>query len=323
LTHLTIETYDTSYSIPLFDGLQLERFTKKLRLVKFDFCFTSYNQLHDEKKVKSLLELFRSSFWLEKKHWFVGASYDHHRIRIYSMPRFGRDFIQYDHEIDYTELSTVPPNVVKRMIYDSKVKGFNYWEPRFDQPILSPTYRFTNIETLNFNFSGQISLDRLISVVDLGQVKNISIVSFNPTFVNKLHAVLEHTTHLHRLHVQFHPSFIPPLHVRSYILYQQHAEKCVNSENIDAFCRSYSHVERLEIDIESLELLVELIDRLEHLEYLKINCIEYFDDNDYHVRPFDKSVSREWFQQNTRCLNENNFTCRIEKHFIEFAIGDR
>src|SRR4051812_47088398 len=70
LTHLTIKATGT---LDLFDGLRWEIFVRRRGLVKFNFKFNlSLNYICNQDQ-SSLLEPFRSSFWLEEKHWYVAC----------------------------------------------------------------------------------------------------------------------------------------------------------------------------------------------------------------------------------------------------------
>jgi hypothetical protein len=63
------------------------------------------------------------------------------------------------------------------------------------------------------------------------------------------------------------------------------------------------HIECLEVTVESENMIVELVDRLEHLER-----VVFERSNDI----FFRNICPEWLQRNIRRLNANNFTMRIE-----------
>ncbi|CAF4350722.1 unnamed protein product, partial [Rotaria sordida] len=95
LTHLTLQA---SGKYDLTDGNQWKDFILKTNIIKFNLKFEilSHNLKFNE-ALSILLESFRSSFWIEQKHCYVGICYDedNQRIFLYTIPRFRFKDITY------------------------------------------------------------------------------------------------------------------------------------------------------------------------------------------------------------------------------------
>ncbi|CAF3964446.1 unnamed protein product [Rotaria sp. Silwood1] len=93
LFQLTKFTCQASGSWDLIDGKQWEQLLLKTQIIRFNFKFT-FNQIWE---ISSILESFRSSFWLEQRHWYVGCYQDETEkgTIIYSIPRFQLRMLKY------------------------------------------------------------------------------------------------------------------------------------------------------------------------------------------------------------------------------------
>ncbi|CAF0952592.1 unnamed protein product [Rotaria sordida] len=110
LTYLKLINFPFAHN-SLIDGYQWEIFIKRklLLLKKFEFLFhqqllRTYNSSSD---IESLLLPFRTSFWLEEKHWFVICDYikSCHQTKFYSIPYCPISF-DYHLDPDHISLST-------------------------------------------------------------------------------------------------------------------------------------------------------------------------------------------------------------------------
>jgi hypothetical protein len=82
LKHLEI---DLKYGLDFHQGESWPSIVS--HLVRFDFRFWYQSLQGDTPSHLQILNSFRSSFWLEQKHWFVACQYDGH-LNIFTIPRF-------------------------------------------------------------------------------------------------------------------------------------------------------------------------------------------------------------------------------------------
>ena len=81
-----------------------------------------------------IIQSFRSSFWLEEKHWFV----EYHKYRLFSIPRFLPNPVDIFHWLD---LYTTAPDrsFIFRHIIAVRTRSH----------VLGSGYYFPNVETLD------------------------------------------------------------------------------------------------------------------------------------------------------------------------------
>ncbi|CAF3963048.1 unnamed protein product [Rotaria sp. Silwood1] len=72
LSQLTNFTCQANGSWDLIDGKQWEKFILKTQILRFN-CKFECNLIEE---ISSILESFRSSFWLKERHWYVGCYQD-------------------------------------------------------------------------------------------------------------------------------------------------------------------------------------------------------------------------------------------------------
>ncbi|CAF4290946.1 unnamed protein product, partial [Rotaria sp. Silwood2] len=127
-------------TLDLIDGKQWEEFLRKTQIVKFNFKFVLSNNVICNQNQSTLLDSFRSSFWLEEKHWYVACNKhycnQHSEIYVYSIPQFLPKCINYtkDH---YPPLSTVPSDVEQHIFYSRHIEHLYL---KFNKPIFPPNY---------------------------------------------------------------------------------------------------------------------------------------------------------------------------------------
>ncbi|CAM4835886.1 unnamed protein product [Rotaria magnacalcarata] len=299
LTHLTIEATGT---LDLLDGVRWEEFLRRRGLIKFYFKFSLSLNLVWNQDQYSLLEPFRSSFWLKEKHWYVACyknEWGNKCPLIFSVPYIVPHSIAYLNEI-YPPLSTASSNVEKQLFYDTNINHLECYFSRLDS---RQTYIFTKVKSLRLiNRCSPFNLNMLTSTVDLGRVRILDISSVDHISTSELRDLLEHTPCLYHLTMrQQNQSLILPSHIRSLHLKRSLSQDSINFTNIDELRCELLHVVQLEIKVQTQELMIEIIERFDQLESIIFQWSGYLSE---------KYTSSEWFQQNTRRLHENNFTCR-------------
>ncbi|CAF3285691.1 unnamed protein product, partial [Rotaria sp. Silwood2] len=301
LTHLTIEATGT---LDLLDGVRWEKFLRRRELIKFNFKFSLSLNLVCNQDQFSLLEPFRSSFWLEEKHWYVACYKNEWGNKcpiIFSVPYAIHHSIAYLTEI-YPPLSTASSDMEKQLFYDTNINHLECYFPRQDR---RQTYTFTKVNSLRLiGGSSSFNLNILTSTVDLGRVRILDVSSVDHISTSQLRDLLEHTPRLYHLTMrQQNQSFILLSHIRSLHLKRSLSHDTFNFANIDQLRCELLHIVQLEIKVQTQELMIEIIERFDQLESIIFQWSGYL---------LEKYTSSEWFQQNTRRLHENNFTCRRE-----------
>jgi len=60
--------------LDFFDGKQWEKYLRRTQITKFNFQFILYKDVFVKENLLALFDSFRSSFWIEEKHWYVALS---------------------------------------------------------------------------------------------------------------------------------------------------------------------------------------------------------------------------------------------------------
>ncbi|CAF4611956.1 unnamed protein product, partial [Rotaria sp. Silwood2] len=252
----------------------------------------------------SLLESFRSSFWLEEKHWYVACYKNEWGNKcpiIFSVPYLINHSIAYLSEI-YPPLSTASSDMEKYLFYDTNINHLECYFPRMDR---RQNYTFTKVNSLRLiGDSSLFNLNMLTSIVDLSRVRILDVSSVGNISISQLRDLVEHTPRLYYLTMrQQNQSFILPSHIRSLHLKRNLSYDTINFTNIDQLRCQLLHIVQLEIKVQTQEMMIEIIERFDQLESIIFQWSGNLSEN---------YTSSEWFQQNTRRLRQNNFTCRRE-----------
>jgi hypothetical protein len=133
-------------------------------------CFIVFNfKINIELvEVEQYFDSFRTPFWLQEKRWYV--AYD--KKCLFSVPRFAPTHVTVPY--DPPTHSTAPDNMI---FYDAISKL------TFQALPIRNRHRFIHIETLEFEFP--ISLETLLTIVDLRQVQHLALTWLNniPSFI--------------------------------------------------------------------------------------------------------------------------------------------
>ncbi|CAF1512324.1 unnamed protein product, partial [Didymodactylos carnosus] len=248
LQHLTHLTIDATGTLDLLDGARWERFLSKRRIVKFNFKLSLSLNLVCNQNEYSLLESFRSPFWLEEKRWFVACHKNeggHLCPSIYSVPYFVPYSLQCSTKT-YPPLSTVPADLEKKFFYDSKIDYFWYYlsERRELQK-----YPFSKVNSLHLSqHDPEFNYDILTSIVDLSHIRILDLSSVHQISSINLSHLLVHTRRLEHLVIrQSNQLLILPSHIRSLHFKRNLSHDDINLENIDKLRHELSHIRHLEI----------------------------------------------------------------------------
>ncbi|CAF1246163.1 unnamed protein product [Rotaria sordida] len=262
-------------------------------------------------------EPFRSLFWLEQRHWYVGCYQDETEkgTIIYSIPRFQTRTLKYP-SAKFPHMTTAPSIIEQNFFYSSRINYFSFDMNKLITPV---DYRFHQVKSLTLSGSSLLSLNILSSIVDLQQVQYLDVSNINRLLPNELENLIAHTPRVVHLSMKFDPLFIIPSQIRYLLL-----DGLGRSISLDRLSYTISSVERLEISVASKQMIIDVIDRFNGLE----NLDTYFDDGDLDddCMTIYKGVSIDWLIKHTHRLKSYDFTCRYSREFypsIYLSFGDR
>ncbi|CAF1299496.1 unnamed protein product [Adineta steineri] len=156
LKYLTLEIHGQ------YDIVNAQRWEKLAsNFITFNFKFFLLNSSY------SNLNSFRTSFWLEEKHWFIASDSN----SIFSVPYFAPLEMTLP---GYLFLDcNIPDN---HILYDKITKLIIN-----DIPDNKSDYRFLHIKALDFKYL--ISLESLLSIINLNQIEHLSIPSIQDILI--------------------------------------------------------------------------------------------------------------------------------------------
>jgi len=155
--------------------------------------------------------------------------------------------------------------------------------------------RFSQVRELDLSGLIWTIIDSILSIVDLNQIRKLDITKMGDIPINKLNELLIHTSHLyHLILTNFNPLLILPSHIRCLTFLKK-----IEFIDIDACCTALLCIERVELPVESEEIMIELINRVEYLHHIVIFS---------HIWSSLSDITIKWFQQNSYRLKTKNFT---------------
>jgi len=240
--------------LDFFDGKQWEKYLRRTQITKFNFQFILYKDVFVKENLLALFDSFRSTFWIEEKHWYVALSETrtnrYIEKSIYSIPRFRPQCIQYNGK-DYPPQSTAPLNIQQEIFYSKPIKHLSL---NFNKPIISPIYRFTHVHCL----------------ILIG-------------------------------------STLPP--IDSYTI-----KTWKYNDDIDQFCLRFSHIKSLKMHIDSIEMMIKLINRLKYLEHMV-----FWHNFEKHLPYLSMRLLRRMIYR----LRREKFTYELDDYYLILSIGNK
>jgi hypothetical protein len=305
LTYLTIQATGT---LNLMDGQSWEEYLLRTKIKRFNFKFTLSSDFVCHEDRDSLLQSFRSSFWLEKNHWHVvcdKGSLKSSRPTIYSLPYFQSSMIIYPSS-HFLSNSTNETEIISKHPINLILT--------YHRTITIPITPFIYVYSLTLLSSTLLSIDTLQSIVNLKQIREFDLSLIKHYSIEEFQMLIDSMSNLNHIKMQFNPLFLPPLHIDSYTFAKKDEERFViGTNNIHRFSYLFFHIKNLEITVQSKDVIIRLLNQLHYLETIKIFCYEeYLLDIKYN-----------WFLTNIPRLNTIYFTHRITASCMFLSIGDR
>ncbi|UJR12198.1 hypothetical protein I4U23_016375 [Adineta vaga] len=140
----------------IIDGYRWQTITQSL--MSFNFLLLVQDNLTEQS-----LDSFRTSFWIEEKHWFI-AFYDKHLFTV-SVSDFALPYMKLTSETSL--YSTIPNNT---LLYRSK---YSIFQRRI--VLNKNTFRFTSIKHLGLHWND--SFEILSSIIDINQLQTLTFLS--------------------------------------------------------------------------------------------------------------------------------------------------
>ncbi|CAF1948695.1 unnamed protein product [Rotaria magnacalcarata] len=179
-----------------------------------------------------------------------------------------------------------------------------------DESKIQRNYRFTRVNLLHLIGSKLPSIHDLVSIVDLNQTNELDISCVKNISIGGIHLLIEHMPHLnHLIFKHFIPLFQPPARICTFSI-----ETWQLKDDLKLFCRMFSNAKSLKIDITSLEMMIELVNRLKYLEEIGFW---------YPFEKYTHFISMKWLRRNMRRLQQINFTCRTDEYYLLLSIGSQ
>ncbi|CAF3649346.1 unnamed protein product [Adineta steineri] len=305
LISLTIQATGT---LDLMNGQLWEEYLIEKQIKIFNFKFTLAHHINCQEDKQSLLQTFRSLFWLKKKNWYVACekgNFKSSRPILYSIPYFQPSFIFYPSN------NFLSDTIIEKEIHSNHI--FNLILT-FYKTITIPTTPFTNVYSLTLFTTTLPSIEILLAIVNLEQIQELDVSLIKNLSIVNFQILIASMKKLKSIKMQYNPFFCPPLHIDSYIFIRNDREIFVIDENnLDRFCYLFYFIKYLEITVKSKEIILQLLKRLHYLEIVKIYCYQ-----DYLI-----NIKYNWFQENIPRLNTNYFTYRTTSSCLLLSIGDR
>jgi hypothetical protein len=281
----------------LADGNQWEMLTSSL--IKFHFRFFIQNFSNFQS-----LDSFRTSFWLEEKHWYVASQ----NGCLFSIPHFPSNEIEIS--IESSIYSTAPGHII---ICN------HITEVIVNSVPIDISICFTNVKTLRLKSS--ISIDTLSSIINLNQIEHLTILSINDlleflpfecrmTRLYELRISTLVTIDMIRRFRNYHFEHIRKLYISIKVEYYRFM-----IENLFILFPNIEHLIIGVSKIESIKSIVYVIDRFSNLNHLSFYSFSLSPNVNTIICNNPKSII--YF---SRRLTENNFTCRINRFMTSIPI---
>jgi hypothetical protein len=319
LTHLTLQA---SGKNDLIDGNQWKNFLLKTNISKFNFKF----RVSNHHSGSTLLESFRSPFWIKQKHCYVGYNnieeiqqtclftllrFRSEQICLFTLPRFRSKHIVYP-SLYFPYITTAPLDIQQNFLYER----IDSLEIDSDKFIIPPIHRFTQVKLLICSGSVLMSVDILRTILDFNQVEVLDVSCIELVSRHELNKLIKHLPRLNSLMMKYNPLFVIPSQIHTLNL-----EDRSKSISIDNLCHTIKNVKSLAIPIDSEDMMLDIIDQLDHINDFRFMCHHFSQSN--YLEFFIEKLCMYWMENNSYRLTMNHFTFRQGEEYqhIQMSIG--
>lgn len=308
ITHLTIQATGED---DLIDGNQWKNFIRKTNIIKFNFRFRIINSNRNE---STLLDSFRSLFWLKKMHCYIEC----HKYKTLTEETFLNTIPRFRLPITYPSphfppITTVPADMEKYLLYQSKIENLSIDMDHFST---YPIHRFTQVISLTLSGSLSISFDVLQTIMDFHQIETLDVADAKSLSRRELNKLIKHCPRLNILIMEYNPLFVVPAQIHTLRL-----EGDCRLISIDNLWRTIKNVKNLEIPITSKDMMLDIIEQLDHLDNILFICDD-FAQGDY-FEFFIEKFHFHWMEKQSYRLRTHDVTFRQGEEYqeIQMAFG--
>ncbi|CAF5017053.1 unnamed protein product, partial [Rotaria sp. Silwood1] len=296
----------------ILNGMQWKSFlsTSFIFLKIFNFKFSI--QQASEQNIRSLLNTFKSQWWLEEKRWFV--EYDTYQNVLITVPYFASKIFNNYHSYSLHLIQN--PKIFYSNINELNIDLIKYND--FEQMLM-----FHSVFQPNFNHVTRLSLNGYLTThvydiiqnnIDLSMIKHFkfsSTINTTETLIELINNMINlssiHIQYLHSLNL-FSQLSSPNLSIRHLVLFDY--EPTTRKQLFYHICRIFPRLTHLTTDYHSRRKLCYLLNELIHLEQLTLRL-----SKDQYAPNYG------WIKQHSR-LQMNTFEMKVfniayrEKKFI-------
>ncbi|CAF3359582.1 unnamed protein product [Rotaria sp. Silwood1] len=281
LNHMKLILW-TDLCDPILNGNQWENFiVKKLPLLnKFEFFFNILNYINRNSliNIHLFINSFQTSFWLEKKHWYVACDYMKTLfiIRLYSLPICNSLLTYYTNskKISCSTLNTTS-NHIKFTDHVRELK-FNLNQTiEINDEIQNNQLKdpiFRKITHLSLNLDGKlpyVSLQSLQTIIDLSSLVCLSMqiliynVAQRSSVTDYISSILKKTSNIHSLK----------------LIYNHTGESLINIETLSSIIpRSIKHLQISITNLDEMKNILEKLKQLSSVIFYSVNMLYYYED---------------------------------------------
>lgn len=291
------------------NGQLWEEYFLNKNLKKFNFKFTLASEFTCQQDKNSLIQSFRSSFWIDRHQWYVACEKGQlqtSRPVIYSIPYYQPPTIFYP----INQFYSISTNENEILIS----KNTTHLILTFHETIILPKSPFIHISSLTLLTTTLPSIEILQSIVNLNKIRELDVSLVRNFSVDDFQILINSMSNLKTIKMEYNPFYNPPLHINSYIFVRKDKElSVIDFDNIQRFSYLFFHIKYLEITIQSKDIIIQLLTKLHYLERIKIFCYQ----------SYLRNIRRNWLLENIPRLNKIYFTYRITSTCLFLSIGDR
>ncbi|CAF2646179.1 unnamed protein product [Rotaria sp. Silwood2] len=255
----------------------------KLNVFRLKMRIQYYGRMNNEQEIDTLLDSFRSQFWLEKHQWFVRCHrklmIDYSDVLLYTFPQTFAELNMDIMNISYKSTCPYDQNFgscqqVRSLIYKSFLT----------MDLTLPHIYFSNIRHLSVHLP--VDNQFWTVVKNLDQLTSLSVSSIDDNADHHLQILLDKAHYLYSLEITSWPSSLIPLvsntsrSVRRLdlrqltICYQQHSNSSSRTQIYRKFgcSRLGTQCEVLRIATESEKDILTLVNKMINIRILYTTC---------------------------------------------------
>jgi hypothetical protein len=290
-----LELHTSGYP-DLADGQQWQILTS--RLITFNFKF-DVSLSSDSQNLDS----FRSSFWLNEKHWFVAYESD----TLFSVPYFAETFSV--NRFQPPRFSTLPDDI----IFNEHITALT-----LSSGIVDVHHRFNHVHTLNvFRFTPSLIIKQ---IVDLNLIQTLCVCRFERS--SEFISIIDEMPNLYQISIlSAVEQFIEQVQcktfekIRTLTIGERYRDSAVNDDySVKKLCSVFPHIEHLHVeDLCTTSQILDYINQLKKLTNASFHCKSWDANEDFKSH----NVANDLFvQDKNRSSQKFDYTYRLHESTV-------